>query len=296
MRSPNGGASGLKSNGRPAETHPIRRLPSTRLRSLAATLAACAALLLAAAPASAIIAGQPDYNTHPYVGTLVAYYPGYGLVPYCSGTLVSATSFVTAAHCVTDLPPGVSLRGLSFAPSPFEDRELASHLVPIGGIHWHPAFQPGDMFFDVAVIDLASPVAGPYGALPALGSLEPLQSAKGPASVDFTIVGYGWEQFLPHSSGLGVRLVATSRLLDIEYSTKRQPGNLAVSSALKLTNEPALGGGICYSDSGGPHFASSTTNVVAAISVAGTMNCTGIHYALRLDTLPVLGFLAQYVK
>ena len=273
----------------------MRRLPSTRLRSLAASLAACATLLLAAAPASAIIGGQPD-TTHPYVGTLVADYPGYGLVPYCSGTLVSATSFVTAAHCVTDLPPGVSLRGLSFAPSPFEDPQLGSHLVAIGGIHWHPAFQSTDMFFDVAVIDLAAPVGGPYGTLPTLGSLEPLQSAKGPASVDFTIVGYGWEQFVPHSSGLGVRLAATSRLLGIDYATKRQPGNLDVSSVLKLTNEPAQGGGICYSDSGGPHFMSSDPTVVAAISVAGTMNCTGIHYALRLDTQPVLGFLAQYVK
>ena len=273
----------------------MRRLPSTHLRSLAASLAACAALLVAAVPASAIIAGQPD-STHTYVGTLVADYPGYGLVPYCSGTLVSATSFVTAAHCVTDLPPGVTLRGVSFAQRPFEDPQLASKLVPLGGIHRHPSFQPSDMFFDVAVIDLASKVGGPYGALPALGSLEPLQSAKGPASVDFTVVGYGWAQFVPHSSGLGARLWATSRLLGIEYATKQEPGNLGVSSALKLTNGPSQGGGICYSDSGGPHFLGPDSPVVAAISVAGTKNCTGVHYALRLDTLPILGFLAQYVR
>src|SRR5215213_6165005 len=64
---------------------------------LAATLLAS---LIAAAPAGAITNGMPDGNKHPNVGGLVApaaYSDGTWI--YCSGTLISPTVFLTAAHC-----------------------------------------------------------------------------------------------------------------------------------------------------------------------------------------------------
>src|ERR1044071_3846477 len=59
-----------------------------------------AALLAMTTPAYAITYGQLDGNQHPNVGGLVAsqaYSDGTWL--YCSGTLISPTVFLTAAHC-----------------------------------------------------------------------------------------------------------------------------------------------------------------------------------------------------
>src|SRR6478609_5287667 len=62
-------------------------------------LAALASLIIAA-PAGAITFGTADGSGHPNVGGLVAaqaYSDGTWI--YCSGTLISPTVFLTAAHC-----------------------------------------------------------------------------------------------------------------------------------------------------------------------------------------------------
>src|ERR687890_207850 len=61
------------------------------MRKLKNTTLAAALLLCLAVTASglAITYGQPDGNRHPNVGAF----------PYCSGTLISPTVFLTAAHC-----------------------------------------------------------------------------------------------------------------------------------------------------------------------------------------------------
>ncbi len=273
----------------------MRRLPSTPLSRLAALLAACTALLFAAAPASAIIDGQPD-STHPYVGVVVADYPGYGTVAYCSGTLVSPTAFVTAAHCVTGLPDGVRLLGLSVAPDPFSDWGPDSQLLEIKDFAYFPGFALPDVYTDIAVIHLKNPVwMSTYGTLPAVGALESLKDKKADDTT-FTVVGYGWQQFVPHSDGLGVRRWTTSRLQGFRYATSPpRKGDASVSSLLELTKNQGSAGTVCYSDSGGPIFA-GPGNAVAAITVAGSKNCTGPYEGLRLDTVPVLSFLDKYAK
>src|SRR5688572_15781099 len=73
-----------------------RRSP---VRSLI-TLAVVAAALTAVSPAAAITNGSADGNGHPNVGGLVSptQYPD-GTWIYCSGTLISPTVVLTAAHC-----------------------------------------------------------------------------------------------------------------------------------------------------------------------------------------------------
>ncbi len=61
------------------------------------------ASLMAAGPAAAITDGTVDGNGHPNVGGLVSdtqYSDGTWI--YCSGTLISPTVFLTAAHCGTE--------------------------------------------------------------------------------------------------------------------------------------------------------------------------------------------------
>lgn len=52
-----------------------------------------------AAAVWAITFGQPDDGRHPFVGSLVAEFGG-ATFQWCSGTLVSPTIVVTAAHCL----------------------------------------------------------------------------------------------------------------------------------------------------------------------------------------------------
>jgi hypothetical protein len=56
------------------------------------------AVLVCGGVASAITYGQPDGNRHPNVGALVGTFDG-ETYPYCSGSLISPTVFLTAAHC-----------------------------------------------------------------------------------------------------------------------------------------------------------------------------------------------------
>ena len=73
-----------------------------RFRSEILIAAGVAALAVAAPAAFAITSGSLDGNGHPAVGLLLAD-RGNGPEPDCSGSLVSPTVFVTAAHCTADL-------------------------------------------------------------------------------------------------------------------------------------------------------------------------------------------------
>jgi hypothetical protein len=81
------------------------------------------ALLLASGVAQAIINGQPDTgpNAHPYVGALVSVPPSGQFkgqrVPVCSGTLISATVFLTAGHCTEGEIEKDRLAYVSFDPT-----------------------------------------------------------------------------------------------------------------------------------------------------------------------------------
>src|SRR3954463_5593912 len=69
-------------------------------RTLAVVLLSVGTLLFVLVSADAITYGAPDGNGHPNVGGLV--YPQVfsdGTWLYCSGTLISPTVFLTAAHC-----------------------------------------------------------------------------------------------------------------------------------------------------------------------------------------------------
>src|SRR3954463_10671196 len=117
-----------------------------------ALAAAVAASLVIAAPAGAITFGSDDGNGHPNVGGLVAtqaYSDGTWI--YCSGTLISPTVFLTAAHC----EEGARVR-VSFS-SAYQDGDKTY----TGTWHADPAYnQPQVAPPDFAVLVFEKPVKG----------------------------------------------------------------------------------------------------------------------------------------
>jgi hypothetical protein len=237
-----------------------------RLRSNMLIAAGVAALAVAAPAALAITGGSLDGSAHPAVGLLLAD-RGNGPEADCSGTLVSATVFVTAAHCTADL---ASARvWVSFDP-----RYVAgsSSLLP-GTAHSDPQWGlvKGDSH-DLAVVVLDSPVTGVTPlALPKAGALE----AAGVSSQAFTNVGYGYAD--RSFTFDGYRRWSTSSFNNVK------------PTELRLSEK---NGGVCFGDSGGPRLLG---NVVVAVTSTGNKNCTGQSISYRLDTPAARAFLSTFV-
>ena len=241
---------------------------------LAATVAAT---LITAAPAAAITDGTADGNGHPNVGGLVSatqYSDGTWI--YCSGTLISPTVFLTAAHC----DEGTAKERVSFSSA-----YKAGDKVYAGTFHGDPAYdQKQSDPHDIAVVTLDKAVKGITPAqLPKANSLAALDT-----TATFTSVGYG--AYLVTNSPGGhqylyndVRMVATGTLNSINPYW------------LRISMNPSTGnGGTCYGDSGGPNFL-GTTNIVAATTITGDAICRSTNVTYRLDTPSARAFLSQFV-
>jgi hypothetical protein len=249
--------------------------PAALTRRLAATLGACVTLVLPTS-AGAITNGSPDGGAHPNVGGLVSptqYSDGTWL--YCSGTLISPTVFLTAAHCAEGDRVGVS----------FDPAYQQGATVHYGAWHADPGYGGAQSDpHDIAVVVFPRPIKGITPArLPAAGSLSGL-----PGSQQFTSVGYGaydvtrgpgGHQFLYND----VRGVASGTL------------NAINPSWLRISMNPATGnGGTCYGDSGGPNFL-GTSDIVAATTITGDAVCRSTNVDYRLDTDSARSFLKSYV-
>jgi secreted trypsin-like serine protease len=248
------------------------------MRNLAAAAAVLIATLAIAAPVSAITNGTVDGNGHPNVGGLVSakqYSDGTWI--YCSGTLISPTVFLTAAHCGDANGERVVVT--------FDTAYVDGDKVYTGTFYGDPLYnQSQNDPHDVAVVVLDKAVKGITPArLPAADSLSNLSSSQ-----LFTSVGYG--AYLVTNSPGGhqylyndVRMVATGTL------------NSTNPSWLRISMNPSTGnGGTCYGDSGGPNFL-GTTDIVAATTITGDAICRSTNVVYRLDTASARTFLAQYV-
>src|SRR3954470_19348273 len=239
-------------------------------------LASALASLVLAAPAGAITFGSADGNGHPNVGGLVAdqaYSDGTWI--YCSGTLISPTVFLTAAHC----EEGARVR-VSFS-SAYQDGDK----VYSGAWHADPAYNGSQSDpHDIAVVVLDKAVKGITPArLPGAGSLSNLSGSQ-----QFTSVGYGAYEVTRGPGGHqylynDVRGVASGTLNSINPAW------------LRISMNPSHGdGGTCYGDSGGPNFL-GTSDIVAATTITGDAVCRSTNVDYRLDIASARSFLSQYV-
>ena len=255
--------------------------------SLAATMALVA---FAAMPAGAIVNGQIDGNLHPEVAALVGDLPPYAYgIPYCTGTLISPTVVLTAAHCNLAAAGG-TFRGVSFA-----SRYLPGDPLLTGTFHADPNFNKSQSDpADIAVVVLDKAVNGITPArLPSLGVLDSM-FANGSLNQSslFTAVGFGDYAEVPDVQkppypNDGYRRYAVSAF------------NALGPAYLRLTQNSATGnGGTCNGDSGGPNFfgaGATEANVIAAITITGDTLCKATNDDYRLDIPEARNFLGQFV-
>lgn len=295
-----------------------------------ALVAAVASILLLAAPASAITYGEPDAGEHPYVGFMIFYDPAAEGWFSCSGTLLDADTFLTAAHCTYGIGTDGVLVGTSGGTDVWvtfgdtavlEGWPLRSEIGTVypdvdalnaarrawlndpangfttGTAYPHPDYDNFSGFpvnYDVGVVELDAGVPlGTYGVLAPLGTAEALAGDTGRFRNDAIVenVGYGTQAIQPHPQSDDDRYKSTSRIVQVNGSISRG-GNLHT-----LNNPSEIGGrgGTCFGDSGGPVLVNDTNQVIAVVSFGFSGTCHGADYSWRVDTQDSYDFVQPFL-
>ncbi len=265
-------------------------------------------LVATAGPAHAITGKfQQDFE-HPFVGLAVFYDQSGAFSHRCSGSLLTPTVFLTAGHCVA----GVSSARVYFQQDAGAHYDPATQLDPVSGYpescapgteavcttgstlfnYGYGAFGLPDTH-DAGLVILDHPIAlAGYGALAQAGSLDPFATQRGLTDVTFTASGYGLSYTNPAITvSYRERLMAVSHLVNLTSA-------LTGGFNLQTTNNPGIGGGTCFGDSGGPIFFGETTSntIVGVTSFGLSANvCAGVDFSYRTDRTDVIDWILSTV-
>jgi hypothetical protein len=241
---------------------------------------------------SFIINGVADADGHPSVGALLYDFNGDGQIAgdeaFCSGSLIGADVFLTAAHCLYGWPAGTMLyvtfdSDLRDGVSPVFAAASATY-DPRFGHDMENRYDQGVVLLEEGSTEGMTPVS-----LPPAGYLDQRAAKGGLRGQVFENVGYGVEAFFrqapPRYRRPLQRMVSQSPFMAL------RPAWLGL-----LMNEDATGlGGDCGGDSGSPKFVPGTNLIVATV-IWGDRICRATSWDWRLDTQAARSFLGNYVS
>jgi secreted trypsin-like serine protease len=255
------------------------------MRRFRVTFIAVLLTMLVPVSAGAITNGEVDSDgNYPFVG-LLAFYDSEGEYSHrCSGTLITETVMVTAAHCTDGMATARALFGLEITEN-FREGEGGITGTP----HTHPDYNPRTLSLDVGVVvlDSAAPVAGPYPTLPDVGFLSDLKRSGEIRDDTFVAAGYGGVTGFPPpviEFDL-VRRFATSPYRGLTLNNLHLLQNPNVDDA----------GGTCFGDSGGPHFWEDTL-IMVAVTSWGDAICRSNDMTQRIDLATALDFISDFTS
>ena len=245
----------------------------------------CLTPLLFVPRASAITYGVPDGGDHPNVGAFIVEDETGSREIWCTGTLISPTVFLTAAHCTID-PERAGQRVFVT----FDTKYTSKSKLYEGTPHTNPGYnQAQSDSGDIAVVTFASPIRGiTPAALPSAGLFDRL-ALNGRK---FTAVGYGIHE-VKVGGGPPTADFTNDRWRSVSEFNALNPYWLRLSQ-----NDATGDSGTCYGDSGGPNFlgaGADETSIIAALTVTGDYYCNATNVTYRLDTSSARAFLGQFV-
>jgi secreted trypsin-like serine protease len=246
--------------------------------------------------ASAITWGEPDSGEHPNVGTLLFIQNGVGYYS-CTGTMIAPRVMLTAGHCVEGNGQTNDVTYVRFEEDALSgignygsvQAWLDAEWMAVETVIPHPQYSDFAAFpqtYDVGVVILAESYTPPNGfaTLPSIGFLEELRGAD---RLNFESVGYGRQGTLaPFAMSEYARYKGDVALLEVDSWING-------GQSAKFSNNPGIGGGTCYGDSGGPTFFGDTNTTVSVTSFGWAKNghCVGNDFNFRLDTPVAQDFL-----
>ena len=220
-----------------------------------------------------IFYGDPD--TNPDHAAVVGVYDNY---QFCTGTLITSTVVLTAAHCVSNRSFNILFgNNVDFATR----RSVTETKV-------HPGWNPDYLTNDIALMHMSS--AAPSGTVPIPYLPSRLEITDADIGRPLEFVGYGQTE----TGGFGIKMTVTNNLDWVctnPSGCSLGSGRYASPYTICQDQNP---GGPCQGDSGGPALVvRNDQEYVAGITSYGDQNCTLYGCSTKVDEFET--FITDFV-